>query len=76
MMGVGKTTVGRRLAQIYGIPFVDADAEIERAAGCTISEIFARHGENAFRAGERRVIETPAGATMYSGDRRRRMDGC
>lgn len=57
MMGVGKTTVGRRLAQIYGIPFVDADAEIERAAGCTISEIFARHGENAFRAGERRVIK-------------------
>ena len=57
MMGAGKTTVGRRLAQVCRLPFVDADAEIERAAGCTIPEIFSRHGEAYFRAGERRVIE-------------------
>jgi shikimate kinase len=56
MMGVGKTTVGRRLAAKLAVPFVDADVEIEAAAGCTIEEIFARHGEAAFRDGERRVI--------------------
>jgi len=56
LMGAGKTTVGRRLAQKLGLSFVDADAEIERAAGETIPEIFERHGEAAFREGERRVI--------------------
>ena len=56
LMGAGKTTVGRRLAQKLGLNFVDADAEIERAAGETIPEIFERHGEAAFREGERRVI--------------------
>nr|WP_267288024.1 MULTISPECIES: 3-dehydroquinate synthase [Neokomagataea] len=56
MMGVGKTTIGRRLAQLLGRRFVDADAEIERAAGCSITEIFERHGEAFFRNGERRVI--------------------
>jgi shikimate kinase len=48
--------VGKRLAARLGLPFVDADAEIEAAAGMAISEIFARHGEAAFRDGERRVI--------------------
>jgi shikimate kinase len=56
LMGVGKTTIGRRLARRLGIAFVDADEEIERAAGMTISDIFARYGEAHFRDGERRVI--------------------
>jgi shikimate kinase len=56
MMGAGKSSVGRRLAVRLGVPFVDADAEIESAAGMTIPEIFAQHGESYFRAGEARVI--------------------
>src|SRR3954468_19615875 len=56
LMGVGKTTVGRRLAQRMRLPFVDADHEIEAAAGMTISDIFERFGEPHFRDGERRVI--------------------
>lgn len=56
LMGAGKTTIGRRLAQRLGVPFTDADAEIELAAGKTIAEIFADHGEAHFRDGERRVI--------------------
>jgi shikimate kinase len=56
LMGAGKSCIGRRLAQRLGLPFVDADREIEQAAGCSIPEIFARHGEQAFRDGERRVI--------------------
>ncbi|HSI39462.1 MAG TPA: shikimate kinase [Xanthobacteraceae bacterium] len=56
MMGAGKSSVGRRLARRLGLPFADADTEIETAAGMTIPEIFADHGEPAFRDGERRVI--------------------
>jgi len=56
LMGAGKTTVGRRLAEKLGLVFVDADHEIELAAGQTIPEIFARHGEAYFRDGERKVI--------------------
>jgi shikimate kinase len=56
MMGAGKSSIGRRLAARLGIPFVDADGEIESAAGMTIPEIFAKHGEPYFRAGEARVI--------------------
>ena len=56
MMGAGKSSIGRRLAARLGVPFVDADAEIESAAGMTIAEIFAKHGEPYFRAGEARVI--------------------
>ena len=55
-MGAGKTSIGRRLAARLGLPFRDADQEIELAAGCTIPELFARYGETAFRDGERRVI--------------------
>jgi shikimate kinase len=56
MMGAGKSSIGRRLALRLGVPFVDADAEIEKAAGMTIPDIFAIHGEPDFRAGEARVI--------------------
>ena len=56
MMGAGKTSIGKRLAAALHLPFIDADVEIETAAGMTISEIFARHGEAYFRDGERRVI--------------------
>jgi shikimate kinase len=56
MMGVGKSSIGRRLGTRLGVPFVDADSEIEKAAGMTIADMFARHGEAAFRSGEARVI--------------------
>jgi shikimate kinase len=56
LMGAGKTSIGKRLAQKLLVPFVDSDVEIEKAANETIAEIFARDGEAAFRAGERRVI--------------------
>jgi len=56
LMGAGKTTVGKRLAGTLKLPFTDADAEIEKAAGKSIEEIFAEHGEPYFRDGERRVI--------------------
>jgi shikimate kinase len=56
LMGAGKSTIGRRLAQKLGLPFLDADQEIETAAGMTIPEIFAVYGEDYFRDGERRVI--------------------
>jgi shikimate kinase len=56
LMGVGKTTVGRRLAARLGLGFVDADHEIEIAAGLSVAEIFERFGEAHFRDGERRVI--------------------
>src|SRR6516165_1356908 len=49
MMGAGKSSIGRRLAHRMGVPFVDADAEIEKAAGMSISDIFAVHGEPDFR---------------------------
>jgi shikimate kinase len=55
-MGVGKSTIGRRLAHTLDLPFRDADQEIEKAAGCSIAQIFAERGEEEFRAGERRVI--------------------
>jgi shikimate kinase len=56
MMGVGKTSVGRMLANDLGVAFIDTDDEIERAADMTIAEIFERFGEAYFRDGERRVI--------------------
>jgi shikimate kinase len=56
LMGAGKTSIGRRLAEKMGLDFVDADTEIEKAAGKSIPDIFAEHGESHFRDGERRVI--------------------
>ncbi len=56
LMGAGKTSVGRRLAEKLNVPFVDADHEIETAAGKSIADIFTEHGEDYFREGERRVI--------------------
>ncbi|CAN5341626.1 shikimate kinase [soil metagenome] len=64
-MGVGKSTVGRRLAARLGLDFIDADDEIEKAAGMTIAEMFERYGEGHFRDGERRVI-----ARLMEGPRR------
>jgi shikimate kinase len=80
MMGVGKSSIGRRLAGRLAVPFVDADTEIEKAAGMSISDIFARHGEADFRGGEARVIArlldagpqvlaTGGGAVMNEGTR-------
>lgn len=56
MMGAGKSTVGRRVAQFLGLEFIDSDDEIETAAGMPIADIFETHGEEEFRAGEMRVI--------------------
>lgn len=56
LMGAGKTTIGRRLANRLGIPFRDADHEIEAAANLSVAEIFAEHGESYFREGEKKVI--------------------
>src|SRR5579872_6541517 len=56
LMGVGKSTVGRRLARRLGLPFVDSDTEIEDAAGYPAAEIFERFGERDFRDGERRLV--------------------
>ncbi|HTK79572.1 MAG TPA: shikimate kinase [Rhizomicrobium sp.] len=56
MMGAGKSSLGRRLAARLNVPFRDADAEIEAAAGCSINDIFDRFGEGAFRDGERKVM--------------------
>ncbi|MDD2866957.1 shikimate kinase [Neomegalonema sp.] len=71
LMGAGKTAIGKRLSQATEAPFLDADSEIEAAARMTIPEIFARHGEPAFRDGERRVIarlvETPAPFVLATG---------
>ncbi len=71
LMGAGKTTIGRRLAARLEVPFVDADDEVERAAGCSITDMFEVHGEAAFREGEKRVIarllDGPAGVLATGG---------
>ncbi len=87
LMGVGKSTVGRRLARRLGLAFVDSDEEIERAADHEISEIFDRFGEASFRdgerrvlrrliAGERKVIATGGGAFMDRETRALILDRC
>jgi shikimate kinase len=63
LMGAGKTSVGKRLAALLGVPFTDSDAQITEAAGMSIPEIFASLGEPAFRDGERRVIARLLGET-------------
>lgn len=63
LMGVGKSTVGRRLARRLGVPFVDSDAEIEDASGYPAAEVFERYGEQDFRDGERRLV-----ARLVEGD--------
>lgn len=66
LMGAGKSCIGKRLAACLGLPFVDADREIEAAAGgCSISDIFALHGEKVFRDGERRVIQRLLGNPIH-----------
>lgn len=65
LMGAGKSCIGKRLANHLGLPFNDADREIEAAAGCAISDIFATHGEKAFRDGERRVIQRLLGNPLH-----------
>jgi shikimate kinase len=87
LMGAGKSTVGQRLAKRLGLPFVDVDSEIERAAGLDISAIFARYGEAEFRDGERRVIArlvngpvqviaTGGGAFVHEATRRLLLERC
>jgi shikimate kinase len=63
LMGAGKTAVGKRLARVLGLPFTDADDEIEAAAGMTIKDIFETYGEAAFRDLERRVVARLLGET-------------
>lgn len=65
LMGAGKTCIGSRLADRLGLAFVDADVEIELAAGCSISDIFEIYGEDAFRDGERRVIRRLLGSPFH-----------
>ncbi|HIG22437.1 MAG TPA: shikimate kinase [Henriciella marina] len=65
LMGAGKSTVGRRLAEVLGRQFYDSDNEIEKAAGLSISDIFALHGEEEFRRGEHRVLERLLGEAPH-----------
>jgi shikimate kinase len=69
MMGAGKSSIGRRLAARLNIPFVDADTEIEKAAGMSIADIFARHGEADLLDGGPQVLATGGGAVMNADTR-------
>lgn len=86
MMGAGKSTVGRRLADRLDLKFYDADAEIEKAAGMSVSELFELHGEASFRSGEARVIDrilgeenivlATGGGAVTNSDSRSRIKEC
>jgi shikimate kinase/3-dehydroquinate synthase len=86
LMGAGKSAIGKRLAAALGLPFHDADHEIERAAGKSIAEIFEKHGEAHFRAGEKRVIRrllgqgpivlSPGGGAFMDADTRALIRAC
>jgi shikimate kinase len=65
LMGAGKSTVGRRLADALGRDFYDSDTEIEKAAGLSVADIFTLHGEAEFRRGERRVLQRLLGETPH-----------
>src|SRR5436189_6373953 len=65
MMGAGKSSVGWRLARKLGIPFSDTDQEVEKAAGCSVADIFETWGEKAFRDAERRILKRLLGGQNH-----------
>ena len=75
LRGAGKSTLGEKLAQSLGIPFIELDREVEKEAGAALGEVFAMYGQDAFRRFERRALERVLGAARARGDRHRRRPG-